>query len=108
MVLLCRRRHEKINVLAAEFNVSPRTIERDIAILSLDEPIYTQCGKYDGGVYIDECFTLNRVYMTDMEIEVLEKLYDQAVNSQVLLTSVEQNTLYTIISEYSKPKINKM
>ena len=52
MRVLYRRRHEKISNLAEEFGVSVRTILRDIEVLSATEPIYTQCGRYYGGVYI--------------------------------------------------------
>ena len=51
MRILCRRRHETISNLAQEFGVSARTILRDIEMLSLSEPIYTQCGRY-GRVYV--------------------------------------------------------
>ena len=54
MKLLCRRRSETIRNLAFEFEVSERTIRRDIDILSLNEPIYTQVGRYGGGVYVEE------------------------------------------------------
>ena len=74
MRILCRRRHDTIANLAIEFGVSERTIQRDIEALSLTEPIYTQCGRYDGGVYIDEDYVMNRMYMTDLELEVLRKI----------------------------------
>ena len=52
MRVLFRRRYEKISNLAEEFGVSTRTILRDIEVLSISEPIYTQCGRYGGGVYV--------------------------------------------------------
>ena len=58
MKLLCRRRSETIRNLAFEFEVSERTIRRDIEILSLNEPIYTQVGRYGGGVYVEEGYPL--------------------------------------------------
>lgn len=50
MRVLCRRRHETVKYLSFEFGVSERTILRDIEALSITEPIYTQCGRYDGCV----------------------------------------------------------
>ena len=50
MRVLCRRRHETVKNLSFEFGVSERTILRDIEALSITEPIYTQCGRYDGCV----------------------------------------------------------
>ena len=54
MKILCRRRYETIRNLASEFGVSMRTVQRDIESLSRTEPIYTQFGKYGGGVYVVE------------------------------------------------------
>ena len=51
MKILCRRRYETIRNLASEFGVSMRTVQRDIESLSRTEPIYTQTGKYGGGVF---------------------------------------------------------
>ena len=47
--VLCRRRHDTYDNLAFEFNVSRRTIRRDIAILMCSYPIETSRG-YGGGV----------------------------------------------------------
>ena len=74
MRALCRRRHETVKNLSFEFGVSERTILRDIEALSITEPIYTQCGRYDGGVYVTEGYKMDRMYMTDSELTVLNKL----------------------------------
>ena len=78
MNVLCRRRHETIRNLAFEFGVSTRTIRRDIEVLSYTEPIYTQRGRYDGGVYIVEGYYFNRMYMSKEELDILKKLHDSA------------------------------
>lgn len=104
--VLCRRRHETINNLAVEFAVSERTIRRDIDVLSISYPIYTQTGKYNGGVYIMDGFILERMYMSDIELEVLKKLCIFADNNPSVLNQNEKNTLCSIISTYSKKKIN--
>lgn len=49
---LCQRGHETVANLAYEFSVSERTIRRDIETLSESEPIYTQNGRYGGGIYV--------------------------------------------------------
>jgi hypothetical protein len=51
--------------LATELAVSKRTIRRDIEILSAFYPIYTQPGKYNGGIYVMEGFSMERMYMSD-------------------------------------------
>lgn len=104
--VLCRRRHETITNLALEFGVSERTIQRDIDALSMTVPIYTQCGRYGGGVYIQDTYRMDRMYMTDREINVLKKLEQAAQSYLSILTTEESLTLSSIISLYEKPKRN--
>lgn len=108
MKILCRRRHETIGNLANEFGVSERTIRRDIEILSLTEPIYTQTGRYHGGIYIMPDYTLDRMYMTESELLVIQKLCDVAENQFFgLLSTNELHTLKKIFTDYSKPQVNR-
>ena len=108
MRILCRRRHETISNLAQEFGVSTRTIQRDVEVLSITEPIYTQCGRYDGGIYVTEGYIMNRMYMTDIELCVLHKLALFAESKSVCdLSKDELKILNRIISQYTKPKIRK-
>ena len=104
MKILCRRRHETMKNLALEFGVSERTIQRDIEVLSASEPIYTQTGRYAGGVYIVDGYSMDRMYMTNAEIDVLQKLYIAADENVWLLTFDEKRLLGQLISQYSKPK----
>ena len=60
MEILCRNRHETIGGLARELGVSERTIRRDIERLSIKEPIYTQSGRYGGGVYVIEGYFMSK------------------------------------------------
>lgn len=103
MKILCRRRHETIQNLAYEFGVSTRTIQRDIEILSLSEPIFTKPGKYGGGIYVVDNYSMSRMYMTTAELDVLHKLYDAADKEAMLLTSDEKELLGSLISQYTKP-----
>lgn len=104
--ILCRRRHETISNLADEFGVSTRTILRDIEVLSIKEPIYTQCGRYGGGVYVTDDYSMSRMYMTDNELAVLHKLSEFADKKSVCELSEEENKLLkSIISQYTKQKI---
>lgn len=105
MRILCRRRHETISNLAEEFGVSTRTILRDIEVLSITEPIYTQCGRYGGGVYITDNYVMNRMYMSDRELAVLRKVVFFAENKSVCdLDENESDLLKTIIAQYTKQK----
>lgn len=103
MRILCRRRYEKISNLAKEFGVSTRTILRDVEILSVTEPIYTQCGRYSGGVYVTNDYSMNRMYMTEKELLLLHKLLDFAEKKAICQLSDEENKLLkSIISQYTK------
>ena len=104
MKILCRRRYETIRNLASEFGVSMRTIQRDIDVLSGTEPIYTKVGKYGGGVYVVDGYSIDRMYMKDSELEVLQKLNTAASRTKDLLTDDEKNLLNLLILHYSKPK----
>ena len=103
MRVLCRRRHETISNLAEEFGVSTRTILRDIEVLSITEPIYTQCGRYGGGVYVIGDYSMTRMYMTENELELLHKLSRLADEEAICELSIEENKLLkSIISQYTK------
>ena len=106
MKILCRRRYETMHNLASEFDVSVRTVQRDIEVLSITEPIYTKSGKYDGGVYVMEGYSMDRMYMTDAELNLLRKLYIAADEQNSLLTDYEKSLLGSLISQYSKPPKN--
>ena len=106
--MLCRRRSETVHNLALELGVSERTIRRDVEILSLEEPIYTQSGRYGGGVYVQEGYSMDRMYMAPEELHVLQKISDM-VDKQVLchLNAEEKRILHSIISVYTKPTTGK-
>ena len=102
---LCRRRHETISNLAFEFGVSERTIRRDIEILSLTEPIYTQTGRYAGGIYIVDNYKMDQMYMEEDELSVLKKVLGFAEYRQkCILTDKEISIFRGIVKNYSKPQ----
>lgn len=108
MRILCWRRCETINNLANEFSASKRTISPDIEVLSLTEPIYTKQGKYGGGVYVTEGFSITRMYMNDAELAVFQKLADSCDAEAVCeLDTTERLILKNIISQYTKPTTKK-
>ena len=94
MKILCRRRYETIRNLASEFGVSMRTVQRDIEALSRTEPIYTQFGKYGGGVYVVEGYSMDRMYMKKQELDVLQKLYIAADGQSSLLAACADFTFF--------------
>ena len=64
MKYLCRCRQTTTSALAEAFSVSERTIRRDIAVLSEREPIYTQPGRYGGGIYVTDNYHMNYIYFS--------------------------------------------
>ena len=105
---LCRRRHETISNLAFEFGVSERTIRRDIEILSLTEPIYTQTGRYAGGIYIVDNYKMDQMYMEEDELAVLKKVLGFAEYQQkCILTDKEISIFRGIVKNYSKPQMRE-
>ncbi len=105
MRILLRRRYEKITRLAEEFGVSKRTILRDVEALSVTEPIYTRCGRYGGGVYVTDDYSISRMYMTEKELLLLHKLSEIADKRIGCELSAEENKLLkSIILQYTKPK----
>lgn len=102
MKLLCKRRYETMANLAEEFGVSVRTIQRDIDELTFLMPLYVKSGRYDGGIYVDEDYTMDRMYMNSDEIELLKKLEiltsDKLSNNEIIL-------LRQIIKTYTKPSV---
>lgn len=108
MRALCRRRHDTVSNLAEEFEVSTRTILRDINALSASEPVYTVCGRYGGGVYVVDGYDMKKMYMTDQELQVLHKLARFAADKAVCdLKTEEYKLLRALISQYTKPKKGK-
>lgn len=93
--------NSKISNLANEFNVSYRTIRRDIEILSLHIPIYTQRGKF-GGIYLLDDYHPNNTYMRKTEINLLQKIVNMD-SLKNILSKDEAKICISIINKYSKP-----
>ncbi len=47
-------------------------------------PIYVKTGRYNGGVYVVDGFNGGKMYMSDNEIAVLEKVRDNCCQVYVL------------------------
>ena len=95
--VLCERRHETLDNLAFEFSVTKRTICNDVLELSLSYPIYTVCGRYGGGIYVDDDFYLGKQYLSPEQIAVLEQLSTKCDTKQ-------QEVLSSIIKKFGRKK----
>ena len=98
--ILCEKRRETVKRLSYEFNVSERTVRRDIEALSKMYPIYTKSGKYGGGVYILENFRQSTGYMSDKELSLLIRICEKCD----WLTAEDIKVMKNIIKRYSQTK----
>lgn len=107
MRVLCRRGHETIANLASEFGVSQRTIRRDIETLSLSEPVYTQQGRYGGGVYVVSGHRIDQQYMTQLQTQTIEKVIRFAADKQqCVLQDGEIRALMSLLETFAYPHTN--
>ena len=72
--VLCQRRHDTIQNLAAEFNVCPRTIRYDVDALSLSHPLETVRGRYGEGVKLPDWYHPTRTTLCPEQVALLKKL----------------------------------
>ena len=104
MRALCKRGHETIANLAVEFGVSERTIRRDIETLSLSEPVYTQQGRYGGGIYVMNGHRIDQQYMSSVQTQVIEKVIQLAhEKQQCALQDEEIRILQNIVQTFAYP-----
>lgn len=97
--VLCVRRHDTIKNLAEEFNVSERTLRYDIGILECSYPIYTIQGR-GGGVHIIEGYRLGMKYLSDEQVELLERICSGLVGKDLKI-------LKDILTTFKKPQLKK-
>lgn len=106
MKYLCRVRHATMPSLAQQFGVSVRTIKRDIDELTFIIPLYSMAGRYGGGVYICEDYSMDRAYMSREDINLLENIRERGSNNQQLNLNVDDLArLNKIIRDYSVPSV---
>lgn len=106
--ILYRRGHETISNLAQELGVSERTVLRDIYLLSEQEPIYTQTGRYSGGVYIMPEYYPSAFYFKDHELQTLHQII--VIVEEHCREDAENSLLKQfrdLIANYTKPKYKK-
>ena len=87
--------HTTVETLSAVFQVSGRTIRRDITILSCSYPI-TMLQGGAGGVYIAKEFRLGSRYLTDEQYHLLEKL-------SATLAGAELRIMQSILKVFKRP-----
>lgn len=91
---LCARRQDTMDNLAKEFNVSEKTIRRDIAELTLTHPIETVRGRHGGGVKVSEWYQPIRTTLCPEQMALLKKLAPS-------LSEADLATMNSIISQFA-------
>ena len=71
-------------------------------------PIYTQSGRYGGGVYISEGYEYGKMYMSEKQLDVLNAVARTTEGNDSLLDENQRRILLGIIEEYTKPKTKQM
>ena len=97
--ILSDRRYTTRNELASELEVSKRTIERDIEVLSCSAPIYTVQGGA-GGIRVADGWYLSRRYLHGDQEALLRKLMEG-------LQPEDQKTMQSILTAFAKPTTPK-
>ena len=98
--LLSFRRRENMSIIAAEFGVSTKTIQRDIQYLSCSVPISTSQGN-GGCISVAEGWYYSHTYLTDKQEALLRKLSENAD-----MPSSEVMILQSILETFAMPKVN--
>ena len=97
--VLSDRRHDTVDNLAAEFNVSRSTIKRDLGIISCSAPIYTVKGSGGGVRVMDGWYAGRRYLHTDQEA-LLTSLMDG-------LQPDQQKVMQSILDAFAMSKIKR-
>ena len=97
---LCQMRFATMSYFAKKYNISVKTIQRDMYSISRMIPIEIKQGRNTGGIYVLYDYTMDKAYMTCEQIELLLKIKD-IVSKE--LTEKENSRLDYIITSYTKP-----
>ena len=89
-------RKSTVPYLAEYFEVSEKTIRRDLTVLSESVPVYLLAGQ-NGGVFVDEHWYLGRRYFTEDQSNLLKQLIPG-------LQPEEQEILRKMLVTFEKPK----
>lgn len=102
LYILLQNKKTTAKYLAQHFEVSVRTIYRDLDVLTLAGiPIYTNKGK-NGGIFLNEDYILNRSFFSDDEQAKLLA----ALRSQQIVDPEASDTLLSKLSAiFQKPEI---
>ena len=93
---LCARRQDTVDNLAHEFDVSEKTIRRDIGDLMCSFPLETVRGRYGGGVKVADWYHPHKNILSREQQTVLIQLLDKADEPQ-------QRVLREMLAAFGSP-----
>ena len=93
---LSQRRCACVNNLAELYQVTEKTIRKDIQILSSSAPIYTVQGK-GGGIHVADGWYYSHQYLTERQEALLHKLSDNLIKDDF-------DVMQSILLSFAKPK----
>lgn len=92
--VLVIRREDTAENLAHEFDVSERTIQRDIAELSLSYPIESVPGRYGGGIKVASWYRPSRRNLSPEQSDAIRK-------AAQFLEGKEKQALLSVLTQFS-------
>lgn len=99
--LLKRRRYDTLSNLAMEFNVSKKTIRRDVDILCMKEFLTIKSGRFSGGIYYVGERNVSIKTLNENQIAVLKKIIQYARQKVCcILSEKEILVLYSIFEDF--------
>ena len=102
--ILSIRRYEKTVNLAFELGVSTKTIQRDLLEINELIPIRCKAGRYDGGIYVLESFSMCQIFLKREEIHLLIKIKEYILkHPSDSFTQTDIVRMETMIKKYKNP-----
>lgn len=107
MIDLMNHKRVDTNFLANKYEVSTRTIYRDIELLNLSGiPIFSEMGKH-GGFSVLEGFKLDRSILTETEFSILLRGLQTLINNKDKEAQAVYDKLVSLLQNAKKEKIIK-
>lgn len=97
---LSQMRFATMSYFAEKYNVSRRTIQRDMYSILRLMPLEIKRGRNNGGIYVMGNYSMDNTYMTKEQIELLIKIKEMVSKE---LTYEENVKFDYIITSYTKP-----
>ena len=103
---LYRRKYTTISALSIKFEVSERTIRRDIDVIEESVELDRKAGRYGGGIYISKSDSNYSNYLTPSEEDLILKIIEYAnKNKPYTATSEELNILKQLLITHTKHQL---